>query len=88
MCDIPPTTVSHHKERGWSILITLMECFFDVKTAVCETNIIMWPDYSCMEKGTNSVASCVHLINNSTGGVSTGEVFTVPLVFHPSLHGV
>ena len=32
----------------------------------------MWPDYSCMEKGTNSAASCVGSINNSTGGVSTG----------------
>ena len=72
VCKIPPTTESHHKERGLSILITYMECFFATKIAVCETNIIMWPDYSCMEKGTNSAASCVGSINNSTGGVSTG----------------
>jgi hypothetical protein len=44
---------------------------FAAKTAVCETNIIMWPDYSCMEKGTNCASSCVGSINNSTGGVST-----------------
>jgi hypothetical protein len=39
VCKIPPTTESHHKERGLSILITYMECFFAVKTAVCKTNI-------------------------------------------------
>jgi hypothetical protein len=72
MCKIPPTTESHHKERGLSILITYMECFLAAKTAVCETNIIMWPDYSCMEKCTNSAASCVGSINNSTGRASTG----------------
>ena len=42
------------------------------KTAVFTTNIITQPDYSCMAKGTNSAASCVCSINNSTGGVSTG----------------
>ena len=55
-----------------SILITYMECFFAAKTTICTTNIITWPDYSCMEKGANSAASCVCSINNSTGGVSTG----------------
>jgi hypothetical protein len=49
-----------------------MECFFAAKTAVCETNIITRLDYAWMEKGTNSAASCVGSINNSTGGVSTG----------------
>ena len=71
MCNTPPTTESHHKKRGLSILITYMEHFFAAKTAVCETNIIIWPDYSCMEKGTNSAASCVGSVNNSAGGVST-----------------
>ena len=28
VCKIPPTTELHHKERGLSILITYMECFF------------------------------------------------------------
>ena len=32
----------------------------------------MWPDYSCMDKGTDSAASCVCSINSSTGGVFTG----------------
>jgi hypothetical protein len=71
VCGIPPTTESYHKERGLSILITYMECLFTAKTALCETNIIMWPDYSCMEKGTNSAASCVGSVNSSTGGVSS-----------------
>ena len=31
MCNIPPTTESHHKERGLSILITYVECFFAAK---------------------------------------------------------
>ena len=36
---------------------------FAAKTVVCTTNIITQPDYSC---------NCVCLINNGTGGVSTG----------------
>ena len=34
VCKIPPTTESHHKERGLSILITYMEYFFAANTAV------------------------------------------------------
>ena len=44
VCNIPPITESHHKKRGLSILITYMKCFFAVKAAVCDTDIIMWPD--------------------------------------------
>ena len=60
-----------------------MECFF-VKTAVCTTNIITWPDYSWIAKGANSAASYVCSINNSTGWVSTGlSLMLVSLVGAP-----
>ena len=46
--------------------------FLPTKTVFCTTNIITWPDYSCIAKGANSAASCVCSINNTGGGVSAG----------------
>jgi hypothetical protein len=48
VCRIPPTTESHHKERGLSILITYMECFllqkllFVKQTLSCSLIIHAW----------------------------------------------
>src|ERR1700683_5368469 len=48
VCKIPPTTESHHKERGLSILITYMECFllqkllFVKQTLSCGLIIHAW----------------------------------------------
>ena len=64
--ELPNAIIQFYQERGLSILITYMGCFF-AKTAVCTTNIITQPDYSCMAKGTNSAASCICSINNITG---------------------
>ena len=71
-------------ERGLSILIIYIECFF-VKTVVCTTNIITQPDHSCIAKGANSAASCICSINNS-GGEGGGSIINA-VFFNYSANG-